>query len=205
MRREVLLVDVGVGNLRSVEKALASLGATVKRAADPQQVAQAERIVLPGVGAFGAFMEALRAAGLDEALLKAQRRGAFLLGICLGMQVLLEVGEEMGEHHGLGLIPGRVVRFPSEAGIRIPHTGWNQVHQERPSPLLAGVAEDGYFYFNHSYYCQVSDPAWVWGTSEYGIAFPSVIGGGSLWGVQFHPEKSQRLGLKLLKNFLELR
>ncbi|NPA93673.1 MAG: imidazole glycerol phosphate synthase subunit HisH, partial [Chloroflexi bacterium] len=156
MAVDVILIDAGTGNLRSVHKALEAVGARVTRTADPDVVRKGARLVLPGVGAFGDFMAGMRQQGLEEAVLEAVGRGAPLLGICVGMQALFEVGEEMGEHRGLGLLPGRVVAFPAgvrEQGLKIPHTGWNFVRWVRKNPLMAGLEDGGYAYFNHSFYC----------------------------------------------------
>ncbi len=202
---DVVLIDAGTGNLRSVHKALEAAGARVTRTADPDLVRRGDRLVLPGVGAFGDFMAGLRARGLDEAVLEAVRRGARLLGICVGMQALFQVGEEMGRHAGLGLLPGRVVAFPTELrsqGLKIPHTGWNRVTWTRPNPLANGLEAGGYAYFNHSYYCRPSGTEDGIACTDYGLTFVSAVGRENLLGVQFHPEKSQRVGLRLLENFV---
>ncbi len=204
--RDVVLIDAGTGNLRSVHKALEAVGGRVTRTADPDVVRRADRLVLPGVGAFGDFMAGLRARGLDAAVLEAVRRGVPLLGICVGMQALFQVGEEMGEHAGLGLLPGRVVAFPPELhaqGLKIPHTGWNRVAWVRPNPLAAGLEPGGYAYFNHSYYCCPTDADDPIARTAYGLTFVSAVQRDNLLGVQFHPEKSQRFGLRLLENFLQ--
>ncbi len=200
----VTLLDAGSGNLRSVHKALEHLGAQVTRTSDPALARQAEALVLPGVGAFGAFMDGLRARGLDAVVRDAVRQGVPTLGICVGMQALFERGFEMGEHAGLGLLPGEVVRFPEGAGVRVPHTGWNRLWARRPSEILAGLPEGAYAFFNHSYLCQPAESADVLAETVYGQRFASVVGRGSLFGVQFHPEKSQQVGLRILGNFLRL-
>jgi glutamine amidotransferase len=160
-------------------------------------------VVLPGVGAFGDFMKGLRAAGLDEAVAEVVRRGDPLLGICVGMQALFEAGEELGEHPGLGFLPGRVVRFPATAGLKIPHTGWNQLLPQASSPLFQGLAPGDFAYFNHSYYCAPDESRDAISLTEYGLSFASAVQRGGLFGVQFHPEKSQRVGLKILANLLQ--
>ena len=199
----IAIVDYGVGNLRSVQKALERVGATAIVTSDPADLDAARGIVLPGVGAFGDGMEHLRARGLVDPVLRQVGGGKPLLGICLGMQLLYEESEEMGHHQGLGLLPGRVVRFP-EGELKVPHIGWNQLHKTGDNParrLLVGVAAGAYAYFVHSYYVQPDDPADVVATTEYGLAFASVVGRDRIFGAQFHPEKSQEVGLRLLQNY----
>jgi len=200
---EVILVDAGTGNLRSVQKALESLGAIVKRTDDPQKVLSGRRIVLPGVGAFGDFMSGLRARGLDSVIKEVASRGVPLLGICVGMQAFFEIGEELGEHKGLGLLAGRVVRFAESLSVKIPHTGWNQVEARKDAGLFDQVNAGAYVYFNHSYYCQPRDTSDILATTEYGLTYACAVQRGNIFGVQFHPEKSQAVGLRILKNFLE--
>ncbi len=200
---DVVLIDAGTGNLRSVQKALESVGANVLRTDDPQKALSAERVVLPGVGAFGDFMDGLRVRGLESAVKDVAERGVPLLGICVGMQALFDVGEEMGQHAGLGLLPGRVVHFQKMPGIKIPHTGWNQVEVEKDATLFNGVLSGAYVYFNHSYYCQPWNSSDVLGTTNYGLPYACAVRRENIFGVQFHPEKSQLVGLRILKNFLE--
>ena len=206
----IALIDYGAGNVRSVRKALETVGADVQLTHDPEGVRAATKIVLPGVGAFGDCMAGLRRAGLVDALCQAVARGKPLLGICVGMQVLFEEGEEMGRHAGLGLFPGRVVRFSfstSAAGkeptLKIPHTGWNQIEPIRACPLLNGLSR-AWTYFNHAYYCQAR-PEHTLAVTDYGDPFPAVVGRDSVYGIQFHPEKSQEVGLHILRNFVEMR
>ncbi len=205
----IVLIDYGISNLRSVQKALQHLGAEVTLTSDPEQVRRAERLILPGVGAFAAGMEGLRQRGLIEPILQSVQAGVPLLGICLGMQLLFEESEEVGQgfqpEAGLGLLAGRVVRLNVEAmGLHVPHMGWNQIHPVRESPLLRGIAPGAYAYFVHSYICAPTDPNVVLATTDYGQDFASVVGAGHMWGIQFHPEKSQRTGLRILTNFLDL-
>ncbi len=200
---EIVLIDGGAGNLRSVQKALEAVGARVERTDDAQKVLTAKKVALPGVGAFGEFMNGMKAKGLDDAVKQAAHRGTPLLGICVGMQVLFEMGEEMGEHEGLGLLRGRVVKFANTLSLKIPHTGWNQVYVKKETPLLARVPDGAYVYFNHSYYCQAKDPADVIAETEYGVRFACAARRENVFGVQFHPEKSQAVGLRILKNFVE--
>jgi glutamine amidotransferase len=159
-------------------------------------------VVLPGVGAFGDGMAHLRARELVQPVLRQVEAGKPLLGICLGMQLLFEESEEMGQHTGLGLLPGRVVRFP-EGDLKVPHIGWNQL-QVRDDPLLAGIGDGSYAYFVHSYYVAPAQGQDVLATTEYGIQFAAVVGRARVWGAQFHPEKSQEVGLRLLQNFTQL-
>jgi len=201
---DVILIDAGTGNLRSVQKALESIGANVLRTDDPDKVLTAKQVVLPGVGAFGDFMSGLRARGLESVIKGVAARGVPLLGICVGMQALFDVGEEMGEHTGLGLLPGRVGRFAESLSVKIPHTGWNQLTVKKDA-LLFNLMDDGaYVYFNHSYYCQPWNSSDVIATVDYGLQYACAVQRGNIFGVQFHPEKSQAVGLKILKNFLEV-
>jgi imidazole glycerol-phosphate synthase subunit HisH len=200
----VILIDAGTGNLRSVQKALESLGAVVVRTSDPQIVPSGRRVILPGVGAFGDFMSGLRARGLEEAVREVVRRGIALLGICVGMQALFETGEELGQHNGLGLLPGRVARFAESLSVKIPHTGWNQVEARKDSLLFNGIPTGTHFYFNHSYYCQPGESSDILATTEYGLKYACAVQRGNIFGVQFHPEKSQAVGLRILENFLDV-
>jgi imidazole glycerol-phosphate synthase subunit HisH len=203
------LVDYGIGNLRSLEKAFEHVGAAVHRTADPDAVRCAERLVVPGVGAFGACMDALRARGLDAPVREAARGGTPLLGVCVGMQMLFEGSDEMGSHDGLGLLPGRVVRFPEgaqEAGgrLKVPHIGWSPLRPAAPSPLLDGLPAGTHVYFVHSYHAAPAETADVLAWADYGAPFPAVVGRNRTFGVQFHPEKSQDAGLRILRNFAQL-
>ncbi|MCI0397571.1 MAG: imidazole glycerol phosphate synthase subunit HisH [Chloroflexi bacterium] len=199
----IALVDSGVGNLRSVEKALATVGAEVCLTADPAIILAAGKVALPGVGAFGDTMDGLRRWSLVGVLEQVAGRCTPLLGICVGMQVLFEGSEEMGDHAGLGLLPGRVRRF-ALPGLKVPQTGWNQLEPVRPSPLFRDLPPGSYAYFNHSYYCDPADPADVLAVTEYGLPYASAVQRGNLYGVQFHPEKSQAVGLAILRNFVAM-
>jgi len=200
---QIILIDAGTGNLRSVQKALEAAGAAVTRSDDPLKVLTAEKVVLPGVGAFGDFMQGLRARNLEGAVKEIAARGVPLLGICVGMQALFESGEEMGTHAGLSLLRGRVLRFEDSLGVKIPHTGWNQLCPKSAAPLFHQVEEDAYVYFNHSYYCHAEDSSDITATVEYGFAYACAVQRKNIYGVQFHPEKSQAVGLQILKNFVE--
>ena len=200
---EIVLIDAGTGNLRSVQKALEAVGANVLRTDDPKKVVSGGRVVLPGVGAFGDFMSGLRARGLEEAVNDTVQRGIPLLGICVGMQALFEVGEEMGEHKGMGLLQGKVVKFADSLSVKIPHTGWNQLEAKDDARLFDQVDAGAYVYFNHSYYCQPQNSSDVLATTDYGSSYACAVQRENIFGVQFHPEKSQAIGLKILKNFLE--
>lgn len=193
------IVDYGRGNLRSVEKALLKLGYSAEILESPEDLEETKGIILPGVGAFADAMAALEEKGWIQPLLHYAHSGKPFLGICLGMQVLFEVGEEHGEHKGLGLLPGRVIKFP--VGRKVPHMGWNTLHQAKPCHLLAGIPEGAYFYFVHSYYALSEDRDIQVGISDYGLPFPALVGRDNVWGAQFHPEKSSPWGLKLLDNF----
>ena len=203
MNKEIVLIDAGTGNLRSVQKALEAVGANVLRTDDPKKVASCGRVVLPGVGAFGDFMSGLRARGLEEAVNDSAQRGIPLLGICVGMQALFEIGEEMGEHKGMGLLQGKVVKFADSLSVKIPHTGWNQLETRNDARLFDQVNDGAYVYFNHSYYCLPQKSSDVLATTDYGINYACAVQRENIFGVQFHPEKSQAVGLKILKNFLE--
>lgn len=199
---QITLIDAGTGNLRSVYKALQHSGVHVRLTDSAEDVRRAAKIVLPGVGAFSVFMNGMRAKDLDQAVIEAVRRGVPLLGICVGMQALFEVGEEMGEHAGLGLLEGRVVQFDLPDGYKIPQTGWNQLWFQRPQSLFAGLKEGAYVYFNHSYYCVPSNKEDITTLTDYGINFASAVQRDNISGVQFHPEKSQHNGLQILANFV---
>jgi len=202
----IAILDYKIGNVRSVEKAVqraireSGLDQTVVLTADHDQILSADGVILPGVGAFGACITNLSTAGLAPVVHRVVESDIPLLGICVGMQMLFEVSEEMGTWQGLGLLPGRVRKFPDT--LRIPQIGWNQLHIQRPDPLLAGVPDNAYAYFVHSYYCEPANPDDVLTTTDYGFEYASMVQRGRIWGAQFHPEKSQQVGIQILKNFL---
>lgn len=199
------VIDYGAGNLRSVLHALKHLGVQdMQLVQKPEALIGAEKIILPGVGAFGAGMQQLHKQGLVEPLKAALKNGTPYLGICLGMQFLFEYSDEMGEHQGLGLLPGYVTRFPPFDDLKVPHMGWNHLQPRRDSPLLAQITDANYAYFVHSYYCVPKHEADVLITVDYGIPFTAGVQRDNLYGVQFHPEKSQTTGLTILNNFLKL-
>ena len=197
---KLALVDYGVSNLPSVERAFERLGATAERAADPEGIRAAEAIVLPGVGHFAAFVEALRKRGLAAPLAEARGRGVPILGICLGMQAMFARSEEAPGDAGLEFFAGEVRALP--ATVKAPHIGWNQVRATRESALLRGITGGDYFYFAHSYAAPADAPETV-AACDHGVAFAAAIECGNVMGVQFHPEKSGEAGARVLRNFLE--
>lgn len=199
----IAVIDYGAGNLRSVWNAFTHLNADVKTISTPGDLHTADKLVLPGVGAFGAGMAALRERGFIEPIREAAHTGKPLLGICLGLQYLFERSDEMGDHEGLNLLPGYVTRFP-ESSLKVPHIGWNQLHIQQESLLMNGVPDGAYAYFVHSYYGVATQPGDLIATSDYGIDFAAVVGRDNVFGIQCHPEKSQGIGLRILKNFIEL-
>jgi len=202
----IAVVDYGSSNLRSVHKALHRVGADAALVSSPSEVGTAEKIVLPGVAAFGSAMEQLRAQGLDEAIVAAIRGGVPFLGICLGLQFLFDVSYEQGRHTGLGVFPGKVVRFDFSAStvghkLTVPHMGWNQLDLTRPCPLFDRVGPGAFAYFAHSYHVAPMEVDIVVSQTEFGYPFTSAVWKGNVFGVQFHPEKSQAVGLTILENF----
>jgi glutamine amidotransferase len=194
------IVDHGMGNRRSVEKALERVGAHVALTADHDALRAADGLVVPGVGAFAAAMRSMRELGLDELVVERAAQGTPVLGLCLGMQLLFEASTELGGDRGLGLLPGEVVALDA-AGLKLPHIGWNEVAFTRGSPLLEGLGERAAFYHVHSFVALPAEEGDVLGRGDYGGPFTSIVGRGDVYGVQFHPEKSSAAGLALLANF----
>lgn len=198
---KVVLVDYRTSNLLSISKALKQVGAEVELTQDAEQIVKADKLVLPGVGSFGAAMRNIETLGIKDALVNFGKSGKPMMGICLGMQLLFSVSFEQGIYDGLALIPGEVVAFNSS--VKVPHMGWNQVEFKKPSRLFCDLSDGQYAYFVHSYYVKPNDE-YVAGETNYGLAFPSVVERGNIFGIQFHPEKSQSFGLKILENFLRV-
>jgi len=196
----VAIIDYGVGNLRSVEKAFAATGHRATVTGNVEELRHASRLVLPGVGAFGACMSALREHGLIELVRERATQGTPLLGVCVGMQLLFEESDEFGKSKGLGLLKGRVRKFSED--LVVPHVGWNQIHRRQSHPLFSDVADNSFFYFVHSFFCEPENSNTVIGETEYGTRYASVVAEGNICGVQFHPEKSQAVGLQMLANFV---
>jgi imidazole glycerol-phosphate synthase subunit HisH len=197
------IIDYQMGNLRSVQKAFEKVGHAATITSDPAELARAERIVLPGVGAFGDAMAELKRRGLVEPIREAIGCGKPFLGICLGLQLLFDVGYEGGEFQGLGVLRGKVVRFDLPHEFKVPHMGWNRGTVTRRAPVLEEIADGTYFYFVHSYYVVPDDPQLVAIEADYGRSFCAAVWRNNLFATQFHPEKSQDHGLRLLKNFAE--
>lgn len=200
----IAIVDYGMGNLASVEKAIRFLGGRARITSDPKQVAKADAVILPGVGAFGEAMRELKKRRLVAPIAGFVREGKPFLGLCLGLQLLFESSEEARGVKGLALLPGRVRRLPRRKGLKVPHMGWNQLRVKGRNPLLRGVPDGAFVYFVHSFYADPKNPAVVSARTEYGCSFPAVVWDGArLWATQFHPEKSQQWGMRILKNFLK--
>ncbi len=200
----IAIVDYQMGNLRSVQKGFEKVGHEATITSDPAVLARAEKIVLPGVGAFGDAMAELKRRELVEPIRQAVAEGKPFLGICLGLQLLFEVGHEGGRHEGLGILAGEVVRFELPHEYKVPHMGWNQLAIRRPAPLLSGLADGVHCYFVHSYYVVPRDAAVIATETDYPTPFCSMVWRDNLFATQFHPEKSQRDGLHMLRNFAEL-
>jgi glutamine amidotransferase len=198
----IAIIDYGMGNLRSVQRAFEYVGAEAVVTTDRATIEAASAVVLPGVGAFGQAMANLERAGLTDVIRQVIAQGRPFLGICLGLQLLFEESEEMGQHRGLGIFGGQVKRF--DVNLKVPQIGWNQIHIRRASPLLEGVADGSYAYFVHSYYVAPADLEIILATTDYGIDYASVVGQDNIFGIQFHPEKSQAVGLRILRNFTAL-
>lgn len=195
----VAIIDYGVGNLRSVEKAFAATGCDAIISDDESVLRAAQKLVLPGVGAFAACMNALKGRGFDRLVCERVRTGTPVLGVCVGMQLLFDESDEFGSTPGLGLLRGIVRRFENE--LVVPQVGWNRIHQKQRHALFEGIDDGSFCYFVHSFYCQPQDETVITGETDYGGRYASVVAQGNICGVQFHPEKSQDVGLRMLRNF----
>ncbi|MDN4083315.1 imidazole glycerol phosphate synthase subunit HisH [Paenibacillus polymyxa] len=200
----IAIVDYGRGNLHSVSKAVERLGFEAVVTGDAQVIRASSGVILPGVGAFGDAMEHLRSSGLDRVIQEVASAGQPLLGVCLGMQLLFTRGEEYGSHEGLNILPGEVVRFAPDLGVKVPHMGWNRLRMTQPEhPLLQGL-EEGHVYFVHSYHAKLEVESDLLAVTDYGGPVTAIVGRGHVYGMQFHPEKSGEMGMRLLRQFLEL-
>ncbi|MCX5863197.1 MAG: imidazole glycerol phosphate synthase subunit HisH [Deltaproteobacteria bacterium] len=200
----IVIVDYGMGNLRSVQKGFEKIGSQARISRDVQEFKKADHLVLPGVGAFPECMRNLARLDLIDSIMEFVVSGRPFLGICLGLQLLFDESEEFGVHEGFKVIPGKVKAFGRNMGLKIPHMGWNRVSFRKECPIFFGIEDGSYFYFVHSFYVAPDDPADVAAETEYGIEFTCAISRSNVFAVQFHPEKSQENGLKILKNFARL-
>ena len=199
----IALVDYDAGNVKSVEKAIEKLGAKHILTSNPSEIQKADAVILPGVGNFGDCVSKLKERGLDKALIEYAATGKPFLGICVGLQLLFEESEESPGVKGLGILPGKIKRFPASEGLKVPQIGWNDI-TESSGRLLEGIDKGTYFYFVHSYYLECDDPSIVTSKTEYGITYDSSVESGNVFATQFHPEKSSDAGLKVLSNFLRI-
>ena len=200
----VAVIDYDAGNIRSVEKAVAALGGQAAVTRKPEEILSAEHVILPGVGAFGDAMGKLRKYGLDGVIREVVARKTPFLGICLGLQLLFESSEESEGVKGIGILPGKIVRIPEGADLKIPHIGWNSLSYPNPGRLFKGVQEQSYVYFVHSYYLQAEDAGIVRAVTQYGVEIHASVEKENIFACQFHPEKSSETGMRILKNFLEM-
>ena len=200
----ITMIDYDAGNIKSVEKALLLLGHEVEVTGDPERILKAEKVILPGVGAFGDAMENLKRAGLDEVIRQVAAKRTPFLGICLGLQLLFERSDEAPGAEGLGLLEGEILKIPDQEGLKIPHMGWNSLHLEHGGRLFRGIEEQSYVYFVHSYYLKAKEESIVKASTEYSTHIHASVEKDNIFGCQFHPEKSSEVGLKILKNFVEL-
>ena len=200
----IAIIDYDAGNLKSVEKALLYLGQDVLVTRDREKILSADKVILPGVGNFGDAMEKLKGYGLEEVIPDTARQGKPFLGICLGLQLLFERSAEAPGVEGLGILKGEILRIPDREDLKVPHIGWNSLKLQNQGRLFAGLEEEPYVYFVHSYYLKAADPQIVKAVTEYGVRIDASVESGNVFACQFHPEKSSRTGLKILKNFAEL-
>lgn len=197
----IAIIDYDAGNIKSVEKALAALGEEPVVTRDPKVIYEADRVILPGVGAFGDCMEKLEGFGLVDVIRKTASSGKPFLGICLGLQLLFESSEESPGVHGLGILKGKILRIPDGPGRKIPHMGWNSIHLVNDGKLFRGIPDNSYVYFVHSYYLHADDPSIVRAVTEYGVTIDASVESGNVFATQFHPEKSSETGMRILRNF----
>ena len=200
----IAIIDYDAGNIKSVEKAMHLLGQEVVVTRDRESILKADKVILPGVGAFGDAMSKIRQYNLEEVIHEVVEKGTPFLGICLGLQLLFEKSEESPGVEGLGILKGEILRIPAAEGLKIPHMGWNNIRFPNKGRLFAGVSEDAYVYFVHSYYLKAQDEKIVTATTEYGTHIHASVESGNLFACQFHPEKSSHVGLQILKNFAKL-
>jgi len=200
----IAMIDYDAGNIKSVEKALQKLGADVVITKDPEVILSAEKVILPGVGAFGDAMGNLKKYGLDTVIHQVVKKGTPFLGICLGLQLLFERSDETPGVEGLGILKGEILRIPDKDDLKIPHMGWNSLHLQNEGRLFKGLPEQSYVYFVHSYYLKAAEPEIVKATTDYSVNIHASVEKGNVFACQFHPEKSSDVGLQILKNFVEL-
>lgn len=200
----IAIIDYDAGNIKSVEKALQKLGQEVVITRDAEEILSADKVILPGVGAFGDAMHTLRKYGLDQVIYQVVENKTPFLGICLGLQLLFEKSEESVGVKGLGILQGEICRIPDKEGLKIPHMGWNSLHLQHDGRLFEGLPEDSYVYFVHSYYLKAKDESIVKATTEYSTHIHASVEQGNVFACQFHPEKSSDVGLQILRNFVEL-
>ena len=200
----IAIIDYDAGNIKSVEKAMDLLGQESVVTADPEEIFRADKVILPGVGAFGDAMENLRRTGLDDVIRQVARKGTPFLGICLGLQLLFERSDEAPGVKGLGILRGEILRIPDKEGLKIPHMGWNSLHLEHGGRLFRGVEEGAYVYFVHSYYLKAAEEEIVKASTEYSVHIHASVEKDNVFACQFHPEKSSTVGLQILKNFISL-
>ena len=200
----IAMIDYDAGNIKSVEKALQKLGADVVITNDPDVILNADKVILPGVGAFGDAMANLKKYGLDDVIRKVVAKGTPFFGICLGLQLLFERSDETPGVEGLGVLKGEILRIPEKVDLKIPHMGWNSLHLQNEGRLFKGLEENAYVYFVHSYYLKAAEEDIVKATTEYGVTIHASVEKDNVFACQFHPEKSSDVGLQILKNFVEL-
>lgn len=200
----VAIIDYDAGNIKSVEKAVIALGGDVRVTRNREEILRADHVILPGVGAFGDAMEKLHRYGLVDVIMETVQTHIPFLGICLGLQLLFESSEESEGVKGLGILPGRIVRLPEETGLKIPHIGWNSLRYPNKGRLFEGISEESYVYFVHSYYLKAEEPGIVTATTEYAAHIHASVEKGNVFACQFHPEKSSEVGMRILRNFMQV-